>query len=144
MTLHFDAIFITGCTGSCHFDNFQCSQWWKFHRNWWWSHLRLKRVGESYMSCTTTSGWGILTSNQIASSNVMSVDVVGRSVTGSLWKIDWFYWSKLGLEYWTINLLLLGRIMMKIRYIPYTDIELFLWVGPGIFPGEKGNWIGFV
>ena len=24
---HFDAIFITGCTESCHFDNFRCSQW---------------------------------------------------------------------------------------------------------------------
>ena len=30
---HFDEIFITGCTVSCHFDNFQCSQWWKFHQN---------------------------------------------------------------------------------------------------------------
>ena len=30
---HFDEIFITGCTGSCHFDNSQCSQWWKFHQN---------------------------------------------------------------------------------------------------------------
>ena len=30
---HFDEIFVTGCTGSCHFDNFQCSQWWKFHQN---------------------------------------------------------------------------------------------------------------
>ena len=30
---HFDEIFITGCTGSCHFDNFQYSQWWKFHQN---------------------------------------------------------------------------------------------------------------
>ena len=30
---HFDENFITGCTGSCHFDNFQCSQWWKFHQN---------------------------------------------------------------------------------------------------------------
>ena len=30
---HFDGILITGCTGSCHFDNFQCSQWWKFHQN---------------------------------------------------------------------------------------------------------------
>ena len=30
---HFDEIFITGCTGSCHFDNFRCSQWWKFHQN---------------------------------------------------------------------------------------------------------------
>ena len=29
----FDEISITGCTGSCHFDNFQCSQWWKFHQN---------------------------------------------------------------------------------------------------------------
>ena len=26
-------IFITGCTGSCHFDNFHCSQWWKFRQN---------------------------------------------------------------------------------------------------------------
>ena len=30
---HFDEIFITGCTESCHFDNSQCSQWWKFHQN---------------------------------------------------------------------------------------------------------------
>ena len=30
---HFDEIFITGCTGSCHFDNFQYSQWWTFHQN---------------------------------------------------------------------------------------------------------------
>ena len=30
---HFDEIFITGRTGSCHFDNFQCGQWWKFHQN---------------------------------------------------------------------------------------------------------------
>ena len=26
-------IFITGCTGSCQYDNFQWSQWWKFHEN---------------------------------------------------------------------------------------------------------------
>ena len=31
--LHFDEIMITGCTGSCQSDNFQCSQWWKFHQN---------------------------------------------------------------------------------------------------------------
>ena len=31
--LHFDEIFITGCTESCQNDNFQCSQWWKFHQN---------------------------------------------------------------------------------------------------------------
>ena len=30
---HFDEFFVTGCTGSCHFDNFQCNQWWKFHQN---------------------------------------------------------------------------------------------------------------
>ena len=29
----FDKILIIGCTGSCYFDNFQCSQWWKFHQN---------------------------------------------------------------------------------------------------------------
>ena len=38
---HFNEILITGCTGSCNFDNFQCSQWWKFNQNdisvsvWW-------------------------------------------------------------------------------------------------------------
>ena len=30
---HFDEIFITGCIASCHFDNLQCSQWWKFRQN---------------------------------------------------------------------------------------------------------------
>ena len=30
---HFDEIVITDCTGSCHFDNFQCSRWWQFHQN---------------------------------------------------------------------------------------------------------------
>ena len=30
---YFDKIFITGGTGSCHFDNFQCNQWWKDHQN---------------------------------------------------------------------------------------------------------------
>ena len=44
--LRFDEIIITGCTGSCQNDNFQCSQWLKFRQNddifvsvWW------------YMSC---------------------------------------------------------------------------------------------
>ena len=32
--LHFDEIFITGCTESCQNDNFQCSQWWKFRQNY--------------------------------------------------------------------------------------------------------------
>ena len=31
--LHFDEIFIIGCTESCQNDNFQCSQWWKFRQN---------------------------------------------------------------------------------------------------------------
>ena len=30
---YFDEILITGCTGSCQCDNFQCSQWWKFRQN---------------------------------------------------------------------------------------------------------------
>ena len=30
---HLNEIFISGCTWSCHFDNFQCSQWWKFCQN---------------------------------------------------------------------------------------------------------------
>ena len=31
--LHLNEIFITGYTGSCHFNNLQCSQWWQFHQN---------------------------------------------------------------------------------------------------------------
>ena len=30
---HFDEILITDCTESFHFDNFRCSQWWKFRQN---------------------------------------------------------------------------------------------------------------
>ena len=30
---HFDDIFITCCTWSCHFNNFPCRQWWKFCPN---------------------------------------------------------------------------------------------------------------
>ena len=30
---HFDEILITGCTGNCDFDNFQCSHWCKFNQN---------------------------------------------------------------------------------------------------------------
>ena len=30
---HFDEIFVTGCTESCHIDNFRCSQWRKFRQN---------------------------------------------------------------------------------------------------------------
>ena len=30
---HFDEIFISGYTESCYFDNFRCSQWWRFRQN---------------------------------------------------------------------------------------------------------------
>ena len=30
----FDEIFIIGCLPSCHFDNFQCNQWWKLLQNY--------------------------------------------------------------------------------------------------------------
>ena len=30
---YFEDFFIIGCTGSCHPDNFQCSQWWRCHHN---------------------------------------------------------------------------------------------------------------
>ena len=36
---HFDEIFIAGCTGSCHFDNFQCSHWWELQSK---CHFRFK------------------------------------------------------------------------------------------------------
>ena len=31
--VHFDEMFITGCTGRFQNDNFQCSQWWRFRQN---------------------------------------------------------------------------------------------------------------
>ena len=31
---HYDEICVIGCTGSCHCDNFQCIQWWKFQQNY--------------------------------------------------------------------------------------------------------------
>ena len=34
LTSHFDEILITGCTGSCHLDNFLCRQLWKFYKNY--------------------------------------------------------------------------------------------------------------
>ena len=43
--VNIDKIFITG---SCHFDNFQCSQWWKFFsiwRHWCLSEGTVKSVG---------------------------------------------------------------------------------------------------
>ena len=30
---NFDEVFITGCTRGCHFHNFRCKQWLKFHQN---------------------------------------------------------------------------------------------------------------
>ena len=30
---HFDKIYIYGCTGKCHYNNFHCSQWRKFRQN---------------------------------------------------------------------------------------------------------------
>ena len=30
---HLEGIFINGCTGSCHFGNFWCNQWWKLRQN---------------------------------------------------------------------------------------------------------------
>ena len=47
---HFDEILITDCTESCHFDNFRCSQWWKFRQNddilfeWW----QVRMLGTKY------------------------------------------------------------------------------------------------
>ena len=31
---NFDEVFVTGCTENSHFDNFQCSQWWKISSKW--------------------------------------------------------------------------------------------------------------
>ena len=43
--LHFDEIFITGCTGSCQNDNFQYSQWWQFRQNDIFAKLHLAVTG---------------------------------------------------------------------------------------------------
>ena len=63
---NFDEIFITGCTESCHFDNFLCSHWWEFHQNdnisfqWMWviRHFGITgswRLVPIYRYPTTTS-----------------------------------------------------------------------------------------
>ena len=42
---HFDEIFVTSYTRSCHFDNFRCCQWWKFFKmttflpSFWWNFV---------------------------------------------------------------------------------------------------------
>ena len=45
---HFDKISIIGCTGSCHFDNFHCSQWWEFHQNEDISASAKKKIPQDY------------------------------------------------------------------------------------------------
>ena len=61
---NFDEIFITDYTGSCHFDNFQCSLWWKFHQNNIPVSLLIKKILETYSrnlqlhhSLATLSAW---------------------------------------------------------------------------------------
>ena len=43
----FEALFVSGCTWRCSFDNFRCSQWWKFHQNNIW-------VAVLYLHCKLT------------------------------------------------------------------------------------------
>ena len=61
---HFDEIFITGCTGSCHFDNFHCSQWWTFHQNEdfsvsvsHWTRGHLKEILDKYFKANSCDWW---------------------------------------------------------------------------------------
>ena len=61
---NFDEIFITDYTGSCHFDNFQCSLWWKFRQNNIPVSLLIKKILETYSrnlqlhhSLATLSAW---------------------------------------------------------------------------------------
>ena len=58
----FDKIFINGCTWSCQNDNFQCSQWWKFHQNddisvsvITWAFTHLTRSGSETLHVITSS-----------------------------------------------------------------------------------------
>ena len=68
---HFDEIFVTGCTESCHFDNFRCSQWWKFHQN-----------DDIFVSVGICTFWAVVESQR----KVMSVELESR-VKSQQW--DW-------------------------------------------------------
>ena len=58
---HFGEIFVTGYSGSCHFDNFR--QWRKFHQNdsiiveQWTVNLTLNVRGPSYLGLTRSVSW---------------------------------------------------------------------------------------
>ena len=53
---HFDEILITDCTESCHFDNFRCSQWWKFRQN---DHIFVS-VSRYGVSVIPIASWSLL------------------------------------------------------------------------------------
>ena len=59
---HFEKILITGCTGSYHFDNFHCSQWWKINQN------------DIYSSVHLLTHWGRVTHKCVGNSTIISSD----------------------------------------------------------------------
>ena len=78
---HFDEIFVTGCIGSCHFDNFCCGQWWKFHKK-----LRHLYCNVSMSATVKIVGW-----------NYLSIPKLQRCGCWSLGMSEWYnlkrYWS---------------------------------------------------
>ena len=82
---HFDEIFITGCTGSCHFDNFQCSQWWWFHQNEDISVSVLRQwLGVVQQGAVIWTSIDRISWRHLASSGAHGNAVV--------WKRSWHYW----------------------------------------------------
>ena len=67
ISCYIDGIVITGCTGSCHDDNFGCSQWWQFRQMMafpfqfqytiWCKFRSIPRVSINHVTKSWTSTW---------------------------------------------------------------------------------------
>ena len=76
---HFHKIVVTGYTGSCQNDNFQCSQWWKFHEND--NHFSERNDNRiCFWTCLVSIMWR---ANLSPSSGFMTIPC--------LWWFIWFY-----------------------------------------------------
>ena len=78
---HFDEIFIAGCTESCHFDNFRCSQWLKFRQNdnipvSVYTHVHVAFLPINKQNLSAKSGWWY----------------AGRFWQCLSWVEEWNYW----------------------------------------------------
>ena len=95
---HFDEILITDCTESCHFDNFRCSQWWKFRQN---DDIS---VSVSYtLVCKWRPGRWLKTKIPVLTSMAIPMIKIRRSCDRLVLSLSWespylnslsFYWNR--------------------------------------------------